>query len=285
MQSKIPGVENLLCPSLLRLPNGELLLAYTILIHGETYAHTYVRRSVDEGKTWSHPFCATPYPDGRYTQPDKIIRLSSGRIVLPVEWRGPAGHMTSLCYYSDDNGYAWYPSKKVADAGFESDEPSIVELKDGRLLMIFRTTRGYLGKAYSKDRGETWTDEQLTKLPSPCAPEFITRIPSTGDLLLLWCNNPSLARGQKQSMIPVADVKQWPLGEVRSPMSSAVSRDEGETWEHVRDIATNPTKDVYADYGYPCVTFIDDGKIALVNFNATDGIRLARIGVDWFYGK
>jgi len=31
--------------------------------------------------------------------------------------------------------------------------------------------------------------------------------------------------------------------------------------------------------------FIEDGNIALVNFNSRDGIHIARIGVDWFYGK
>ena len=287
MQPSIPGTQEVMIPCLLRLHSGELLFAYSVFIRGEMYAHVYVRRSSDEGKTWSHPLCASPYPGGRYTQPDKIIQLSSGRIVIPVEQHAAKGYLISLCYYSDDNGYAWYPSKKPADAGFMTDEPSIVELKDGRLLMIFRTTRGYLGKAYSKDRGETWSDEQLTDLPSPNAPEFITRIPSTGDLLLIWCNNthaPALAQGKQQPTVKVAQ-RERKLGAVRSPMSSAVSRDEGETWEQIRNIATDPAEGVYGDYGYPGVTFIDDGKIALVNFNATDGIHLARIGVEWFYGK
>ena len=30
---------------------------------------------------------------------------------------------------------------------------------------------------------------------------------------------------------------------------------------------------------------IKDGTITLVNYNALDGIRLAHIGVDWFYGR
>ena len=287
MQPAIPGVGELIIPCLLRLKSGELLFAYSVFIHGEMYAHVYVRRSNDEGKTWSHPLCASPYPGGRYTQPGKIIQLSTGRIIIPVEQHTSKGYLVSLCYYSDDNGFAWYPSKKPADAGFMTDEPSIVELGDGRLLMIFRTTRGYLGKAHSKDGGETWTDEQLTELTSPNAPEFITRIPGTGDLLLLWCNNPhapALARGEEQPTVKVAQLE-TKLGHVRSPLSSAVSRDGGQTWEHVRDIAANPAEGVYADYGYPAVTFIDDGKIALINYNSTDGIHLVRIGVDWFYGK
>lgn len=33
------------------------------------------------------------------------------------------------------------------------------------------------------------------------------------------------------------------------------------------------------------INFIEDGEVALVNYNAIDGIRLARIHVDWFYGQ
>ena len=290
IQPAIPGVNEVICPTLRRLSNGELLFTYTLIIHGElTYTHTYACHSSDEGKTWSHPLCATPYSGAMgLTQPDKTIQLSGGRLIIPVEGVGPKGYMISFCYYSDDNGHAWYPSKKPADAGFCTDEASVVELKDGRLLMVFRTDRGYLGKAFSKDRGEMWTDEQLTKLPSPCAPEFITRMPNTGDLLLFWCNNPLApdgVKGGEQPTVEVAKYKGVRLCDVRSPLSSAVSHDEGETWEHIRDIATNPAKNIYADYGYPGVTFIDDGKIALVHFNATNGIRLVRIGIDWFYGK
>ena len=223
MQPAIPGVGELIIPCLLRLKSGELLFAYSVFIHGEMYAHVYVRRSNDEGKTWSHPLCASPYPGGRYTQPDKIIQLSTGRIIIPVEQHTSKGYLVSLCYYSDDNGFAWYPSKKPADAGFMTDEPSIVELKDGRLLMIFRTTRGYLGKAHSKDGGETWTDEQLTELTSPNAPEFITRIPGTGDLLLVYNRgyDPEANHSGK-----------------RNPLSTAISKDSGKTWEHFKDIVT-----------------------------------------------
>ena len=291
MQPRIPGTEGLIIPCLLRLQSGELLFAYAVFIHGEMYAHMYVRRSTDEGETWSHPLVASPVAGGRYSQPDKMIQLSTGRIIIPTEQHGPNGYMISFVYYSDDNGYAWYPSEKPADAGFMTDEPSVVELKDGRLLMIYRTTKGYLGKAYSSDGGETWGEEELIKqLPSPNAPEFITRIPSTGDLLVLWCNNahaPGIyERGEEQPVVTVGQLERR-LGDIRSPLSSAISRDEGETWEHIRDIATDPEEGVYADYGYPGVVFIEeDGQeVAVLNYNALDGIDITRIGVDWFYGK
>jgi Neuraminidase (sialidase) len=198
--------------------------------------------------------------------------------------------MISLCYYSDDNGYAWYPSEKPADLGTTTDEPSIVELKDGRLLMIFRTERGYLGQAYSSDGGQTWTEGQLTDLPSPCAPECLKRIPSTGDLLVIWCHNPEapalFQQGADQPKVPIGQIPDVALGHVRAPLSSAISRDDGQTWEHIRNIEDNPPGG-YGDFGYPGCTFIQEGgqEVAVLNYNALDGIRVTRIGVDWFYGQ
>ena len=82
----------------------------------------------------------------------------------------------------------------------------------------------------------------------------------------------------------IAQIVGVPLGEVRAPLTAAISCDEGQTWEHVRDIAVSP-EGSYADYGYQGCTFIENGTVALVNYNSIDGIHVARIGVDWFYGQ
>jgi len=74
------------------------------------------------------------------------------------------------------------------------------------------------------------------------------------------------------------------LGSVRSPLTCAISRDEGQTWEHIRNIAEDPPGE-YGDYGYPGCTFVENGTVAIVNYHALDGLHVVRIGVDWFYGK
>ena len=61
-------------------------------------------------------------------------------------------------------------------------------------------------------------------------------------------------------------------------------KDGGQTWGNFRDITRDP-EGVYGDYGYPGITWIEDGNVALVNFHALQGIRLARIDVNWFYGE
>jgi sialidase-1 len=283
-------------PSLLRLKDNRILFGYNTLnnYQGKDFrlydGHFYVRYSSDEARTWSDPFCATLYPGYHTVNPDRVIQLASGRIVVPCDWSremqnwssggGEVGHDVCLCYYSDD-GYTWVRSRNFVDSGKTTEEPSIVALKDGRLLMVFRNRMGYVGKAYSPDQGDSWSEPGFYELPSPLSPQHITRIPKTGDLLLLWLNNPlavGFAKGEKQTIVKVGEITRS-LGQLRAPLSTAISRDEGQTWENIRNITSDPQ----GDYGYQGVTFV--GDVALVNYHALDGIHVTRIGVDWFYGK
>ncbi len=178
-----------------------------------------------------------------------------------------------MCFYSDDNGYSWHPSKNKVDLykskNIEVQEPDAVELKDGRLMMFARTYSGFPVRAYSKDQGETWSKGQLIKeLKMPYAGlPTVRRIPSTGDLLFIWINER-----------PVD--KKNPKVHWRCALATAISKDEGKTFIHKRQIARDPED----DFGYQCIEFI--GKnLALVAYHKRDGIYVARIGIDWFYGK
>jgi hypothetical protein len=298
----IPFVPNMetIAPTLTRLDNGEILLFYTLeILSARTPGwndftntldqHCYVRRSCDEGQTWSDPICAGHFPGTCQSQNDKVIRLASGRILIPVtaRWHVDGDHTISLCMYSDDRGYSWWPSKKIVDLGGETEEPSVVEIEPGQLIMLCRTRNGFLARSYSEDDALTWSNPELVKeLTDPCAGFGMKKIPTTGDLLTVFCKNPhapALYGGEKQPDIKVGELT-IPLGRVRAPLTAAVSKDDGQTWGRFRDI-TSDSEGVYGDYGYPGITWIENGEVALVNYHSLDGIRLARIGVDWFYGK
>ncbi len=302
--SPLPRVENFetIAPTLMRLDSGEILLFYTLEVlsartpgWGDATStldsHVYVRRSSDEGVTWSDPICATHFPGLCESQADKVMRLSSGRIVIPAAsfWPVSGDHTVSLCFYSDDQGYSWWPSRNFIDFGKDThnEEPSVVEMEHGRLIMLCRTGCGYLARAYSEDYALTWSQPELVpELPEPCAGFHMVRVPATVDLLTVFCKNPhapALYGGEKQPDIKVGELT-IPLGRVRSPMTAAISKDNGQTWGNFRDITCDP-EGVYGDYGYPGITWIEDGGVALVNYHALDGIRLARIGVNWFYGE
>ena len=188
--------------------------------------------------------------------------------------------MVCLCYYTDD-GYTWVRSRNFVDTGKTTEEPSIVELKDGRLLMVFRNLKGYVGRAYSPDQGDSWTEPGFFELPSALSPQCITRIPKTGDLLLLWLNNPlavGFARGEKQPTVRIAATNPAPGTAPGSTLLRHLARRGANLGEYPQ-YHFRPQ----GDYGYQGVTFV--GDVALVNYNALDGIHVTRIGIDWFYGK
>jgi len=259
-------------PSFVRAANGDILLSY---IYGSEalpyYGHNYYRRSSDEGKTWSEPFILTPYPGYTIVHNDKITRLSSGRIVAAYErkkrWPDSNDHAGYVAgtFYSDDNGYSWQMSSSEVDMDpMEAQEAHVEALKDGRLLMIFRTYSGFVGRAFSGDRGAVWSPGELVKeLPisaNACA-VTVKRIPTTGDLLLI-----RTTAGE---------------GGRRTPLVSVISRDEGQTWGNPRTLAGDPDD----DYGYQSVTFLPEKNVCAMSYHARDGLHVARVGIEWFYGE
>ena len=254
-------------PSFLRLANGQLLLTY-IYFAGSLprFAHTYYRRSTDDGVTWGDQFIVTPHAGTNHVFNDKLVQLPSGRILAPCEREireegGDHRGYVSAVFYSDDDGYSWQQSESIVDMlPVEAQEPHVVPLRDGRVMMLCRTYSGYVVRSCSDDEGVTWSPGEAVrslKLSTNSSALNVKRIPDTGDLLLLR------STGTKDRL--------------RTPFVSAISTDEGLTWSRERPIGSDPDE----DYGYPSLTFIDD--VALVSYHKRSGIYVARIGVDWFY--
>jgi sialidase-1 len=263
-------------PSFLRLSNGEILSSYIYATGAETpyYGHSYYRRSPDEGKTWSEQFVMTPHPGCVYIHNDRLQSLSTGRILTIAEYKA---HMPStadhagfvgMSFFSDNRGYVWQASKNTVDMyPVEFQEADAVELKDGRIMLFARTYNGHPARAYSNDKGETWSRGELIKNLVMGTASFpsVRRIPSTGDLLFVW--------GSEASSKGVTTPR-------RCALTTAISQDDGKTFLHLRNIARDPED----DYGYQCIEFV--GKdMALIGYHCRDGLRVARIGIDWFYGK
>ena len=278
-QIESPHKGGWVAPSFLRLKNDHILFSYNYTTHPDTpyFATVYYRRSVDEAKTWSDQFVLAPYPGYTLVHNDKLLSLKSGRIIAMAEHKQylPSEHDHSgyvgMSFYSDDNGYGWYPSKNQVDL-YKSDkievqEADVVELKDGRLLMFARTYSGHPVRAYSKDQGESWSKGTMMKnLKMPYAGlPTVRRIPSTGDLLFIWISERSIDKNKVHR---------------RCALTAAISKDEGKTFSHQRHVVQDPED----DFGYQCVEFV--GKnLALVAYHTRNGIHVARIGIDWFYGE
>jgi len=251
------GGLNVMSVSLLRLANGEIALFYLRKTSHED-CRPMMSISTDETATWSEPTVCITDEVGYYVlNNDRAVQLRGGRLVLPVAWhQGPGRPRDSagvvMCYLSDDNGRSWRRSKDSFQ-GFAPDgrritvqEPGVVELTDGRLLMYLRTNAGSQYVCHSSDGGETWSKAEPSALASPLSPATIERVPWAGKrathaspLLCIWNDH--------------SGAHPYPAGR-RTPLCLALSHDEGRTWSRSRVLESDPD----GWYCYTAVTFLDD---------------------------
>ena len=99
-------------------------------------------------------------------------------------------------------------------------EPTVTEVKPGRLLMFMRTGLGRHFQAWSNDNGETWTRPQPTSLAASTTPAQIGTLPN-GHLVCVWNQESSeeIRRGYN-----------------RTRLSSAISRNGGSVWEFFQNV-------------------------------------------------
>ncbi|MDP6778414.1 MAG: sialidase family protein [Candidatus Latescibacteria bacterium] len=265
------GRDNVKHPCLVRLPDGEVLLFFTEW-NALDDRRILMRRSSDDCETWGESERISSLDGFHCLNNDHALRLSTGRVVVPThrgEFYGKGDHFQAFCYFSDDNGETWRHSGTRMDLPKRgAEEPSIVELGDGSLLAVMRTSLGAVYRSRSTDRGENWSEPESTGLEAPASPPLLKRIPSMGDLLLVWNHN--------------VDPDHHHQGE-RNPLSSAISKDGGETWGHIRNIEDRE------GWGcaYAAVTFVGDE--ALVTYyhgslvEQTSSVKLKILPIEWFY--
>ena len=208
-------------------------LAHVYVELNNFYHHRLLFKvSPDEGQTWSTPVQINDTGTlGHICQRgDTALVLSTGRIVVPVY--GMFGGMcASFMYYSDDAGDTWRRSMGEISVHFrvsgrqfaysDFEEPAVVELRDGRLLCLGRTHLGQLYRSISEDGGVTWGPAEPSGLASSYSPASLKTIPTTGDILCVW----NQASGRE-----IAD------GLARMRMSCAVSKDDGASWSHFKNL-------------------------------------------------
>jgi sialidase-1 len=233
------GNQNVMSPNLLRLQSSKILLFF-LRKNSSDDCFPLFRLSTDGAKTFSPPKPIPIIPSPSYTgfNNDRAVQLRSGRILVPMFFESKAtgqARILSRVYFSDDEGETWAPSETIVDvkqSTIGAQEPGVVELNDGRIMMWLRTSTGKIHTAYSSDSGLTWGATEVTDVASPPSPASIKRIPRTGDLLMVWNNAP------------------WG----RFPLAAGISKDDGKTWEHVQNLEAEPR----CTYAYTSITFVED---------------------------
>ncbi|MCB9768270.1 MAG: exo-alpha-sialidase [Candidatus Omnitrophica bacterium] len=270
------GDKNVMSVTLRRLKNPVWgcppIGLFYLVKNSMTDLQVFLRISEDEGQTLGDPIQVSVGPGYHVMNNDRVTLLSTGRLLAPVattEDVAKVNHFVSHCFYSDDAGQTWKASSNQVDyAQRGAMEPEVIELENGRVLMIFRTQLGHIGASYSEDGGETWSEGESFGVVAPESPATLRRIPSTGNLLLIWNDNYTEGAGHSGK---------------RNPLTAAISRDEGKTWTHKRNMENDPNE----TYSYTSLDFAN-GR-ALLSYYVADeesgwiSSRFRSVPIGWFY--
>jgi len=276
-----PEAENVMSVSLLRLQNGDILLGYAIK-RGWGDCRYYVRRTGDTLETFSEPVCVTPEIGYHVVNNDRMVQLSTGRILVPAALHPcPDGTRATwssrgvaYCFYSDDNGVTWSRSETgialegKTDTGMQ--EPGVVELSDGRVYLWARTDRGYQYESISEDQGVHWSPPKPSPLASPTSPASIKRMPWNGKLVCVWNDHSG---------------RHAYIAGRRTPLTIASSDDDGKTWTPSRILEAYPD----GWYCYTAMAFHQDRM--LLAYCAGDSLvgglnrlKIVSVGRSWIPG-
>jgi sialidase-1 len=278
LQENVGGL-NVMSVSLFRMLPGATFDGPIGFLYLQKDSHTvlnaFLRVSEDEGATFGEPTRTTPAPGYHVVNNDRVTVLSSGRLVVPTSSTADVGakgsRFEASCFLSDDRGATWRRSRTALEYPKRGAmEPEVIEMEGGRLLMHIRTQLGHIAVSESVDGGETWSEAKSWGVPAPEAPSTLRRIPSTGDLLLVW----------NDSVTPGADH----MG-ARTPLSAAVSRDDGRTWSKPITVEGSPSE----TYAYTSLVF-HKGRVLLTYYigpSSWDRLssRFRSIPIARFYGK
>lgn len=204
------------------------------------YWETYWMTSSDNAKSWTMPTPLVPGDKGgRGPVKNKPIVMSDGTWV--------AGSSTELKGWkpfidrSKDFGVTWTRS---ADISIDKDvisgkgaiQPTLWESEPGYLHTLMRTTMGSVIRSDSDDGGNTWSPARVTSLPNNNSGIDAVRL-ADGRVALLYN--------------PVG--KNWGP---RTPLTLAISEDNGESWKNVAHLETNK-----GEYSYPAIVATEEGLV------------------------
>ena len=279
---------NVMDVSLLRMQNGDIGMFYN-LRRSWLDLRLQLRRSSDEGLTWGQPVQCIPVAGYWVVLNDRIVRLSSGRLVVPANlhrqridftpaepdaWGSKKVDSRGIAFFflSDDDGRTWreapgFGTISVPYTNTGLQETGVVELHNGVLWAFCRTDLSRQYEFFSSDGGETWSQPGPSRFTSPASPMSIKRIPNTDRFLAIW--NPA----PNYETRPIK-----PTGGDRTPLVGATGPGPGGEWTPAYVIEGQDGVD--AGYHYTAIHFTKDAVLlAYCAGNAEDQGRLNRIRI------
>jgi hypothetical protein len=222
--------------------------------------------SADNTKSWSSPVSIVKRKGYYVVNNDRLVQTKSGRILVPFAYNTPTGgcHDPACGCIFSDNGKDWQLGEEIKikkenylkpenimenhdafeDLTVVCQEPGVVELENGEIMMWTRTNGGYMYTATSKDGAENWSDFKANpQYTMPCGPQSIKQIPGSNRLVMLFNDRHDEKFGTTKFS--------W-----RTPLSIAVSDDNGKSWKSLEDLE-NKDK----NYCYFSICFTEDSML------------------------
>lgn len=193
------------------------------------------------------------------TRPPLFIR-GGQRILVCNQMRRPDSFGISSLHpmvrLSDDDGHTWRPSfletvgphpVSWPDRGMRWEnfvvEPTVIELNDGRLWMLLRTSTDHLYEAFSEDGGEHWTTPRPSRFYAHKTMPTLHRL-ADGRMLLLWTNSAILPEDHRHLSMDEQErlARSTHAFTNRDVLHAAISNDDGVTWRGFRELLLNPVR-------------------------------------------
>ncbi len=244
---------NYMCPSLLRMNNGDVGLVFLRKEKSNNSAIPHFCRSSDEGKTFTKPRKIIDNNKDYFVfENDHAVMLKNGRIILPANNHSDFSggkmeiveHGFKCIFASDDDGETWREIAERQDIPFPDksqtglQETMIYQHSDGVLHAYSRTDMAFQYECFSYDNGETWTEPSPNRFfSSPDSPLLIKR---AGEFTLAVFNPIP-----NYTTRPNADGSVWG----RTPLVCAVSEDDGKTFSRIYALEDDPDN----GYCYPAI--------------------------------
>ncbi len=211
---------------------------------------TKIQRSVDgvEGK-----YVSTQISDVNISMIRPAYFLPSGRAVIVA---GQTGRPFQIAVFSSfDDGVTWSTTVLPLGPAFVVApphkgtrwenwclEPTIVELNDGRLWLLARTSQDEHYECFSNDLGVTWSAWQPSRFYGTLTMPTLLRL-KDGRIVLFWSNTTPLPEADLANLPVSQNVKNGLSEDVftnRDAYHVAISEDDGKTWMGFRELRLNP---------------------------------------------
>ncbi len=259
--------------SLLRMQNGDIGIFYMVETTPGWLHHLVLARSSDEGVTFSNDVanCSFELYDGYHMLAnDSVIRLSSGRIIVPITFHTgnekdtEGAHVDTCAYagfsFSDDDGVTWQSSVDEIYQTFSNTESGlqhgvVIEIAPKSLKAFWTTDMMCAYESYSTDDGNRWMAAQPARFSAPCSPINVTRNPIDGKVYAVWNPVPNY-NGRNESSVTLG---RTPLVWAELDSSALVIKD-------IHVIEDDPAVGCTA----PAVFFCDDGQMLLAYSRGTE---------------